>query len=278
MNETDAEQLAMVLEIARTVLGDNLIGVYLHGTTGAEALRPTSDLDVLVVIGQPTTEAERRALVLGLAEVSGSPEPRGRWRPVELTVVRQSMVNPWRYPPERELQFGQWERRRYLAGYVPAPEPDPDLAVLVSAALAADRPLLGPPAAAILAPVPAADLRRSVVAGVPGLLAGLEGDVRNVLLTLARIWFTLATGEIRSKDAAASWVLDHLKDLAPADRVATGAVLTLAREQYLAGTHGETAWDSGMPTAKAAARAIVDEIVRLSAERTRRRPSSRSTP
>lgn len=265
MTPEDARQLDEIVRIVREVLGDGVVGVYLHGTTGADALRPTSDLDVLVVIDEPTTEAERRALVLGLAEVSGSPEPRGRWRPVELTVVRQSMVNPWRYPPERELQFGQWDRKRYLAGFVPAPEPDPDLAVLVSAALAADRPLLGPPAAAILAPVPAPHLRRSVVAGVPGLMAALEGDTRNVLLTLARIWFTLATGEIRAKDAAASWALEHLDDLAPADRVATGAVLTLARQQYLAGTHGETTWAQDQPAAEAAARAMVEAIDRLAA-------------
>jgi streptomycin 3"-adenylyltransferase len=31
-----------------------------------------------------------------------------------------------------------------------------------------------------------------------------------VLLTLARIWSTLATDSIRSKDVAATWVLAHL--------------------------------------------------------------------
>lgn len=255
MIPTDAEQLEEVVRIVREVLGENVVGVYLHGSTGTGRTQPTSDLDVLVVVREPTSEAERRALVTRTQAFSGSPEPRGRWRPVELTVVRQSAVNPWRYPPERELQYGQWDRERYLAGFVPGPEADPDLAILITAALHADRPVLGPPAAAILAPVPASDLRRAVLAGVPGLEADLESDTRNVLLTLARIWLTIATGEIASKDEAAAWAVDRLR--APAREV-----LVLAREQYLAGTHGEAAWAREMPAAKAAARAMVDEIER----------------
>ena len=38
----------------------------------------------------------------------------------------------------------------------------------------------------------------------------LEDDTRNVLLTYARIWSTLETNTIRSKPAAADWVMKHL--------------------------------------------------------------------
>lgn len=43
-------------------------------------------------------------------------------------------------------------------------------------------------------------------------MADLGSDTRNVLLTLARIWVTLATGDIRAKDTAADWVLARLPD------------------------------------------------------------------
>ena len=45
---------------------------------------------------------------------------------------------------------------------------------------------------------------------VDTLLADLDTDTRNVVLTLARIWITVATGEIHAKDAAADWALDRL--------------------------------------------------------------------
>ncbi|MFI6668264.1 DUF4111 domain-containing protein [Streptomyces sp. NPDC050481] len=70
------------------------------------------------------------------------------------------------------------------------------------------------------------DLRRAIVAGVPRLLGDLDHDIRNVLLTLARIWTTLATDSIRSKGAAADWALERL----PSEH---RAVLAHARAVYL---------------------------------------------
>ncbi|MCE3277338.1 MAG: nucleotidyltransferase [Propionibacteriaceae bacterium] len=70
--------------------------------------------------------------------------------------------------------------------------------------LQGDTALVGPPPAQLLDPVPDDDLIRGAIAGIPQLLGDLESDTRNVLLTLARIWTTLQTGQIRSKDAAAA--------------------------------------------------------------------------
>ena len=47
---------------------------------------------------------------------------------------------------------------------------------------------------------------------LPGLLGGLRGDERNVLLTLARMWYTASTGKFLTKDAAASWAIPRLPD------------------------------------------------------------------
>lgn len=60
----------------------------------------------------------------------------------------------------------------------------------------------------------------------------IESDTRNVLLTLARIWTTLASGEILSKDAAADWALQHLP-------VRHRAVLARARDMYIKGEDEE---------------------------------------
>ena len=45
---------------------------------------------------------------------------------------------------------------------------------------------------------------------IPSLMADLDDDVRNVLLTVARVWFTIETGTIASKDVAADWVISRL--------------------------------------------------------------------
>src|SRR4029079_7843248 len=60
-----------------------------------------------------------------------------------------------------------------------------------------------------------------MVEGIPGLLADLDGDTGNGNLTLARIWMSLATGTIQTKDAAADWAAARLPvadERAPARR------------------------------------------------------------
>lgn len=243
------------MRLVGDVLGAEVVGVYLHGSAVLGGLRPASDLDVLVVSRRSMDERERRVLLDGLLERSGS---ANGVRPVELTVVVRSEVRPWRYPPTGDFLYGEWLREDYEAGLLPQPEPVPDLALLIPMVLAGDRPLAGPPPARVLDPVPHADLVRASVAGVPELLGELDGDTRNVLLTLARVWSTLATGEIRSKDAAADWALDRLP---PEHR----PVLAHARELYLGRRYDEEHWSGGLRArVRPHVEAVLAEIERLS--------------
>jgi hypothetical protein len=121
----------------------------------------------------------------GLLDVSGARGRRGRARPVELTVVAQSDVRPWRYPPSQEFVYGEWLRDTYELGGAPQPESAPDLAILITMVLEGNAVLVGPPPAQLLDPVPHDDLIRGAAAGIPHLLSDLESDTRNVLLTLA---------------------------------------------------------------------------------------------
>ncbi|GAA3142974.1 hypothetical protein GCM10010466_37440 [Planomonospora alba] len=132
----------------------------------------------------------------------------------------------------------------------------PDLALLITTVLTGGRALTGPPPAQVLDPVPHADPVRAGVAGVPGLLDDLEDDTRNVVLTLARVWTTLATGEIRPKDAA-DWALTRLP---PEHR----PVLEHARELYLTRRYAEGGWsDELRARVRPHADAVLAEIDRL---------------
>jgi streptomycin 3"-adenylyltransferase len=243
-----------VVRLVRDVLGEDVLGAYLHGSAVLDGLRPGSDVDVLAVLRRSATTAERRALVDGLLDISGSRARRGPARPVELTLVVQSDVRPWRYPPRSDFLYGEWLRDDYERGVLPAPERSPDLAVLVRIVLLGDAPLWGPPPAELLDPVPVMDLDRAVVAGVPELLTELESDTRNVVLTLARIWTTLATGVVKSKDAAADWVLESLPaELRP--------VLVRARNGYLESRW--ESWDDLLPQVRAHVDHVVRQIERL---------------
>jgi streptomycin 3"-adenylyltransferase len=86
---------------------------------------------------------------------------------------------------------------------------------------------------------------------IPDLLSYLDGDERNVVLTFVRIWSTLATGVIRSKDGAADWASPLLP---PEHR----AVLGYARANYLDGAPEE--WGDLLPRVRPFVDYVIDEI------------------
>jgi predicted nucleotidyltransferase len=219
------EQVKAVVELLRRTFAADLAGAYLYGSATAGGLKPTSDLDVLGVLGRRSTESERRRVVDELLELSMRP------RYLEVTLVVESDVRPWRYPPRMELQYGDWWRAELERGEEPWPEVNPDLATLLTMVLQNGRTLHGLPPQELLDPIPVGDVVRAATDGLDKILGDLEHDTRNVLLTLARIWVTAETGEILSKDDAAAWAVAKTPSEA----------LERARALYLAGDYGT--WD-----------------------------------
>ncbi len=205
---------------------DALVGLYIYGSAIAGGLRHESDLDLFVVTHRTLSARERVEITDLLLRFSGRRATVEPGRPVELTSVVHAELRPWRYPPGCDYQYGEWLREDFTAGLVPAPHPDPDLAILITSARSSSKPLRGPALDEITDPVPPADLSRAIKDSVQPLLEDLRGDERNVLLTLARMVVTLETGEIVSKDDAAARVMSILP---PGSR----ELLDLARRGYL---------------------------------------------
>jgi streptomycin 3"-adenylyltransferase len=250
-------QVAQVVALIVDVLADAVLGVYLHGSSAVGGLHPTSDLDLFAVTTRRTTEAERRDLIERLLPISGSGDPTGRSRSIDLEIVAHDDVRPWRYPAHLDFQYGDWFRPEFVRGnFQPWRSENPDVALLVKVVLQADRPLVGPPPAELLDPVPDADIRRAMLDSLPDLLGDLDGDERNVVLTFVRIWTTLVTGVIRSKDGAADWALPLLP---PEDR----PVLERARAIYVGEAPEE--WGELLPRVRPFVDHVFGEIQRAAA-------------
>jgi streptomycin 3"-adenylyltransferase len=202
---------------------------------------------------------EKEQLARSLMAISGRGTPEGTWRRVEATIVVLSDINPWHYPPSLDFQYGDWLRTEFDKGkFALLPTPlRPDLALLISMVLAADSPLVGPPPASVFDPVPREDVFKAMAADIDRLRGDTDTDTKNVILTLARMWSTFATGAIRSKDAAASWVLERL----PA---AHRPVLERARAAYL-GDETER-WDDLHDGIAPCVDYMIGEVKRLAAD------------
>ncbi|QPC41965.1 DUF4111 domain-containing protein [Kaustia mangrovi] len=198
------------LHILRDSLGTSLLAAYLHGSAVTGGLRPSSDVDVLAVIDRQTTHAMRKALTAALMTISKPPGGSDGPRPLELVVFNRNDLAAPTYPLRSEFVYGEWLRGAFEAGEVPEPGTDPEMTVLLAQARRTARTLTGPEVTELLPVVPQADLNRAMADALPGLLETLEGDERNVLLTLARMWHTAETGEIVPKDVAAEWAVCRL--------------------------------------------------------------------
>jgi hypothetical protein len=173
-------------------------------------------------------------------------------RHLELTVVVESELRPWHYPPHVDFQYGDWLRSDFAEGKLePSSTENPDLAVLLAAVRLYGEPVLGPPAPDVIDVIPSEHVRAAIRAGIESLAAELGPDTRNVLLTFARMWTTVVTGEIRPKDEAASWALARL----PSDH---RPVLELARGGYLGEVEDD--WAGRDDEATAAADYMIREI------------------
>ena len=242
MEDAERRQVGRVVDLLREVLGPDLVGAYLFGSAVIGGLQRESDLDVLAVTVRRTTRAGKEALVERLLSLSGRP------RRLELTIVAERAL---------DFQYGDWWRREFESGDV-APWSGTaaanDLTVLIAMVLTASRPLLGPPPAEVLGRVSQREVTSAMLEGIDPLLAELEDDTRNVVLTLTRIWTTLGTGEFRSKDAAADWALERI----PVDH---RAVLARARAIYLG--DAPERWDDLQSQVRPHADYVVAEIRRL---------------
>lgn len=214
------------LRIVQEGLGDTLVAVYLHGSAVAGGLQPNSDVDVLVIVNQPMTHAHRTSLVADLMVVSGHPADSKSARPLELIIFNQNDLADPHYPAHCEFIYGEWLRDAFEAGEIPQPSADPEFTVLLAQARQNTKTLHGPDPSEVLPAIPAKDVRRAIGDALSPLIISLKGDERNVLLTLARMWVTLATGKIVPKDVAAEWAISRLPE-------EPSVILTLARLAYL---------------------------------------------
>ncbi len=209
-----APQLAQACAVIRRHLSTSILAIHLYGSALGGGLRPLSDIDLLVTLDAPPDEPMRWALLLDLLPVSAPPGTHPSLRALEVTVVTRDDVAPWRQPARRVLQFGEWLREDLQADVFESPVFDPDLAILLTQARQRSIALVGAEADAVFDPVPAQDFRRALAETVGQWRqpADWAGDERNIVLALARVWYSAATGGIAAKDEAARWAEARVAD------------------------------------------------------------------
>ncbi|MCI4065988.1 nucleotidyltransferase domain-containing protein [Micromonospora sp. R77] len=216
MDEQLRGYLTELVDRARDVLGDELVGAYAAGSVGLAAYQPgRSDVDVALVVARPLAGAAKRALVARLRHEALPCPARG----LELVVYRRDVAGSGTPEPGFEVELNSGPAMPFRATYDPADRPAADgrfwyaldRSILHSGGLA----LLGPPADDVFAGPAPDELRRLLVTALRWWLAVPlpEGDApapgaEDAVLGACRSLVRVRDGVWVSKVAAGRRVAD----------------------------------------------------------------------
>lgn len=208
---TERTLLARVCREYRHILGDKLIGVYLHGSIAFGCFTwETGDIDFLAVVSTPLTQQEKEALIRTLLDLTPLGPPKG----FEMSVVLRSVCDPFVYPTPFETHFSNAHKARAeadLSAYCRDMHgDDPDLAAHITVIRSVGEALYGLPIPAVFSEVPRRDYISSLLADVENAPADISDSPVYITLNLCRVLAYLEEGLVLSKSQGGQWGLQHL--------------------------------------------------------------------
>ena len=211
--QVQPEQVQIVKTSIYNTFGSTLLGIYLHGSAVSGRLMPQSDLDILAVISRPMTDAQREKLLTDLLRISSChPSIPGGSRCVEVMVFLQANLFEDSFLVQAEFVYGEWLRENFETGKLTSPVRDPENTLILAQTRQQAITLFGESPLVLLPEISRDSIHQAISNALPTLFEALQKDTRNVLLTLARMWYTARIGDFVTKDAAASWAIPQMSN------------------------------------------------------------------
>ena len=209
-----AEVNTVLAELPR-LLGQNLLGIYLHGSLALGGFQPArSDIDLIVATRQRLDLEARRASITFLLRVSKMPSP------LDINFLAEQDMVPFQHPLLCDLHYSEAQREDYQLDlrnggwkhWQNILRRDPMLTIQLAVLHQSGICLYGKPIADTLPPIPERDFRDAVVKDVQAALANPLHDPVSFVLNACRVSAYLSTGTILSKDAGGAWALANLPE------------------------------------------------------------------
>ncbi len=195
----------------RGILGENLVGLYAHGSLAFGCFNPAkSDIDFIVVVREAPGAAQKQELLRLLLELTPLVPTKG----LEMSVVLEEHCRRFAYPTPFTLHFSNAHLRACredLAAYCERMQgTDRDLAAHFTVIRHVGIPVYGPPVAEVFGEVPAAAYLDSLRYDAEYALEDIRGNPMYVALNLCRVLAFIREGLVLSKAQGGAWGLSHL--------------------------------------------------------------------
>lgn len=200
--------LVQFVEMTRETLGQNAVGVYLHGSAVMGCFNPEkSDLDLLIVVDREPSDEEKRAFLDGVLALNTQAPAKG----LELSVLKREHCNPFVHPAPFDFHFSnahlKWATED-PQGYIRTMKGmDPDLAAHVTILNHRGRCIWGLPVGDVFGNVRREDYIDAIWYDVENAVEDVKKDPMYITLNLCRVLAFLRDGLILSKKAGGQWGL-----------------------------------------------------------------------
>ncbi len=198
----------------REIMGEQLTGVYLHGSMAFGCFNPQkSDIDLIVVIEENLTDAQKMEFMSRVAELNKKAPAKG----LEFSVVKRSVCRPFVYPTPFELHFSP----AHLQWFLENPDDyirnmkgeDRDLAAHFTVINSAGITLFGEEIRNVFGEVPGRDYADSIRRDVESAGEDILQEPIYVILNLCRTLAFLREGLCLSKEQGGQWMLARMEDM-----------------------------------------------------------------
>lgn len=93
------------------IFGDNLTGIYLHGSAAMGCYNPNkSDIDLIVVVESDISDAQKTGFMNVVVRLNAVAPKKG----IEVSIVKRCHCDPFVFPTPFELHFSPTHLQRYL--------------------------------------------------------------------------------------------------------------------------------------------------------------------
>jgi predicted nucleotidyltransferase len=193
----------IVIEYSK-LLGENLVGIYLHGSLAMNCYNPnTSDVDFLVVVKEDLSFQLKRELVAVLLELS----LEGSTKDFEMSVILESDALDIAYPTPFLLHFSNYHKEKYINDeqYVCGNGVDEDLVAHITIINHRGRCLVGKEIHKVFGNVPKKSYIQSIVNDIEFAKSQIVDMPVYIILNLCRVLYYLQEGAICSKKEGGEW-------------------------------------------------------------------------
>lgn len=214
----------------QTILGDNLTGIYLHGSAvmGCFNIRK-SDVDLLVVVKDEVAKNHKRKFMDMVVALNERAPEKG----IEMSIVKEAVCNPFVYPTPFELHFSiahlNWYRSN-PGDYVEKMKgTDKDLAAHFTIIYHRGKTLFGKEIKEVFSKVSGEAYMDSIWSDIAEAKEEIIENPMYMTLNLCRVLAYKRDGLILSKQEGGEWAVKCLK------KPEYKALVTAALKEYQTG-------------------------------------------